>query len=114
MRSSVPRLLSVVCAVMVLLVVPRALVDETPAAAGPVVSARLAGALADPGFPGRDGDGRLATWVFFADRGLDGQALIAALDEAAAELGERARSRNITHRPTRLFKYRFDFLDTNQ
>jgi len=58
--------------------------------AGPVLTARLQRALADPAFGGRDTGGTLAVWVFFTDKGLVGAALQQAFDRAEAELTERA------------------------
>jgi len=61
------------------------------AASGP--SAEVARALADPGFAGLRADGTLAVWVWFQDKGLHGDALARALDEAERGLGERAAAR---------------------
>lgn len=57
------------------------------------VAPRLTRALADPAAWPRDAAGRVAVWVFFADRGLDGPALSAALQQAEDELSPRARLR---------------------
>ncbi len=55
--------------------------QETPA----VVSPRLTAAMS--------GDGPWNVWVFFGDKGLEGQELAAALEEAAAELNDRSARR---------------------
>ncbi len=64
--------------------------SDAPSDAGPVLTARLQRALADPAFGGRDTGGTLAVWVFFTDKGLVGAALQQAFDRAEAELTERA------------------------
>jgi len=58
------------------------------AAAG--LAPRLERALADPVTYPRDGQGRLAVWVFFRDKGLQGEALDVALAEAEAALPPHA------------------------
>ncbi len=55
----------------------------------PVTSPRLQAALGDDDFSWRNSDGRLTVWVFFKDKGLQGTALEAALEQAEAELSER-------------------------
>jgi subtilisin family serine protease len=54
------------------------------------VAPRLERALADPAAYPRDGQGRLAIWVFFRDKGRQGEALAAALAEAEAALPPHA------------------------
>ncbi|MHB8080224.1 MAG: S8 family serine peptidase [Candidatus Krumholzibacteriia bacterium] len=54
------------------------------------IAPRLERALADPAACPRDGQGRLAVWVFFRDKGLRGEALAAALAEAEASLPPHA------------------------
>ncbi len=61
-------------------------------AAGPIAP-HLAAALADPGHPAWRADERIAVWVRFADKGLAGAALEAALDRAEARLSRRAARR---------------------
>jgi len=51
---------------------------------------RLERALADPAACPRDGQGRLAIWVYFRDKGARGEALAAALAEAEAALPPHA------------------------
>ncbi len=51
---------------------------------------RLERALVDPAAFPRDGQGRLAVWVFFRDKGLQGEALATALTEAQAALPAHA------------------------
>lgn len=53
----------------------------------------LQAAIARPGHPLRDDDGRVLVWVFFADRGRDGAALESALATARRELSPRAAAR---------------------
>jgi len=65
----------------------------TVAAAAPAPSAAVERALADPDFAGRRADGTIAVWVWFADKGLQGDALARALDDAERSLGERAAAR---------------------
>jgi subtilisin family serine protease len=62
------------------------------AAADPAagLAPRLERALADPATYPRDGQGRLAVWVFFRDKGLQGEALATALAEAEAALPPHA------------------------
>ncbi len=73
------------------------LVAMTAAAASatvaPAPSAAVARALADSDFPGRSTDGTIAVWVWFTDKGLQGDALARALDAAERSLGERAAAR---------------------
>ncbi len=60
------------------------------AADQPVISPRLQEALGDNDFAWRNADGTLTIWVFFRDKGYEGAALQAALDQAEAGLSERA------------------------
>jgi len=60
------------------------------AADQPVISPRLQEALGDQNFAWRNTDGELTIWVFFTDKGVHGDALQTALDEAEAGLSERA------------------------
>ncbi|MBK7701386.1 MAG: S8 family serine peptidase [bacterium] len=62
-------------------------------AAAPAPSAAVSRALADPAFAGRAADGTIAVWVWFQDKGLQGDALGRALDDAERGLGERAAAR---------------------
>ncbi len=62
-------------------------------AAAPAPSAAVSRALADPAFAGRAADGTIAVWVWFQDKGLQGDALGRALDAAERGLGERAAAR---------------------
>ncbi len=55
----------------------------------PVTSPRLQAALGDDDYAWRNTDGTLTVWVFFQDKGLEGEALEAALDRAESELSER-------------------------
>ena len=59
------------------------------AADQPVATQRLQAAFGDDDFAWRNSDGTLTVWVFFKDKGLQGDALDAALDQAEAELSER-------------------------
>ncbi len=61
---------------------------------------RLERALADPAACPRDGQGRLAIWVFFRDKGVRGEALAAALAEAEASLTPHAAWRRGKMRAT--------------
>ena len=68
--------------------------SPAPAAQLPaVVSPVLQRALADPGFPWLDDEGRLAVWVFFRDRNLTGPQVERALQRAEAELTDRTARR---------------------
>ena len=63
------------------------------AADQPTVTSYLERALDDATYPHRDDAGRLAVWVYFRDKGLDGAALGAALDQAETDLSDRAARR---------------------
>ena len=59
----------------------------------PGVTSYLQLALDDAAYPHRDADGRLAVWVYFRDKGLEGSALTRALDRAETALCDRAARR---------------------
>ncbi len=59
------------------------------AADQPVTSNRLQQALGEDDFAWRSSDGSLTVWVFFKDKGLQGEALDSALDRAEAQLNPR-------------------------
>ncbi len=65
------------------------------------VTPYLQHALDDAAYPHRDAEGRLAVWVYFRDKGLDGAALSRALDRAEAELSDRAARRRAKVTPVK-------------
>ena len=74
------------------------------AAAQPTLSPRLQSALGDEAFAWRNADGDLTVWVYFTDKGLAGDDLVRALDQAEAQLDERTawRRGKVTARGARL------------
>ncbi|MBU0740889.1 S8 family serine peptidase [bacterium] len=77
----------------VLLVASMGFALSADAADRPTVTKYLERALDDASYPHRDADGRLAVWVYFRDKGLDGPSLAAALNRAEDDLSDRAARR---------------------
>lgn len=84
-----PRPIAILLLLACLIAVPSAIA----AAERPAITSLLQRALDDPGYPRRDEAGRLAVWVSFRDKGVEGAALARALDRAEADLSDRAARR---------------------
>lgn len=80
---------------MLLLTLLSAMLLPTSLAAAPSssIAPRALAAVEDPASAALDEEGRVAVWVRFVDKGLEGPALARALDRVEAELSPRARAR---------------------